>query len=223
MSARIIIGAIFIILLIGIHFFFGFKLLSRYNQIIQLLIVLLAIFEAGIALEWFKPKPAKDYLVMVAVGLFILGVFLIFINQRLEDLQPIAYATAHVELNIQPTKIDDSKMNSESLSDMSLVKNSTVSHPFMQRKNSTAWGREGLINTLHLDYTMDWFSVGYGEPFDFIDKYDAIELAVFMLYKDTKIISGRCIVTFNGFVRREIEIPPQKVSEFYHIFFNIKK
>lgn len=59
---------------------------------------------------------------------------------------------------------------------------------------------------------MDWFSVGVGEPFDFIDKYEAIEFTLFMLPKNTEITKGRCVFTFNGIARREIKIPPQKTS-----------
>lgn len=222
MSTRTIIIISLALIFIIPSCLLDFELLSIFNYIIQIMIILFCGLELLIAAEVLKPKNVKHYLVIIPAYVLLVGVLLIIINIRLGKLQPIAFATAHLELSIKPSKIDESKMDAKTFGDVELVKGK-VSHPFMQLRNASSWGRKGLVDTLHLDYAMDWFSEGYGRPFDFIDKYETIGFAVWMLPAGTEIIEGRCVFTFNGIIRREIKIPSQKVPSYYSVYSNPEK
>lgn len=218
MSAKLII--IFLVfILIFPSCLLKFKLLSKWNYVLQVLIIFFGVMELLLAGEVIKQKNFKFFITFIAASILWVGILLIITNIRLTKLQPIAFATAHLELNIKPTKIDHSKMGPSPLVgiDLILIKGK-IKHPFMRITNSISWGKKGLAETLHFDYAMDWFSVGVGEPFDFIDKYEAIEFTLFMLPKNTDITKGKCVFTFNGIVRREIKIPPQKTS-FYFVYY----
>ncbi len=223
MSIKIIIAFLVLILILP-SCLLKFILLSKWNYVIQGLVILFGAIELLLSSEVIKLKNFKFYLTFFAASILWFGILLIIINLRLTKLQPIAFATAHLELNIKPTKIDKSKMGPSPLVGIDLVKvKGKINHHFMRIANTTSWGRTGLAEILHIDYSMDWFSVGYGEPFDFIDKYEAIEFTLFMLPKNTEIIRGRCVFTFNGIIRREIKIPPQKISLFSVYYINPKK
>lgn len=186
-----------------------FKLLSIWNYTIQGSIIIFSVLALLITAEVLEPKNLKFYLKIIPAFILLFGVLLIIINLRLTKLQPIAFATAYLELSFKPTKIDDSKMEESELVGIDLIKEKTAL-PFMRYKHGVSWGRKGLAEELKLYYVMDWFSIGYGEPFDFIDKYDTIGFAVYMLPENTEITKGRCVFIFNGVKRKEIEIPPQK-------------
>ena len=223
MSAKLII--IFLVfILIFPSCLLKFKLLSKWNYLLQGLIIFFGVMQLLLTGEVIKPKNFKFYITFIAASIMWVGILLIITNIRLTKLQPIAFATAHLELNIKPTKIDKSKMGPSPLVGIGLILiKGKITHSFMRITNTISWGRKGLAETLYLDYAMDWFSVGFGEPFDFIDKYEAIEFTLFMLPKNTEITKGMCVFIFNGFLRREIKILPQKTSLYSVYYFKPKR
>lgn len=97
------------------------------------------VMELLLAGEVIKPKNFKFYITFIAASILWVGILLIITNIRVTKLQPIAFATAHLELNIKPTKIDNSKMGPSSLVGigLTLIKGK-ITHPFMRITNSTS-------------------------------------------------------------------------------------
>lgn len=218
---KLLIFFISILIFFIFPFLFKFKLLSYYKLAIQALIIVLGFIGVIISIGKRKAKNLKSYLITIGTFIFVFGSLLILTDVRLKELQPIAFATARLELHLSPTKVDKSKMDApQPLIGIDLmIKGDRIEH-FMQIRDGISWGRKGLASELHLNYAMDNHSVGYGKTFDFIDDYDAIMFTLWMLPQSTKIIKGRCIFTFNSIVSREIKIPPQKtdfVGSIYYI------
>jgi len=83
------------------------------------------------------------------------------------------------------------------------------------------FGNRNKTSYIELDFTLSEDSPVIGQPVDYVDSMQRLEIWQFFMNRTIEVIDGKCIFTFNGKIKREYEIPPQK-SNLIIIYFKIK-
>lgn len=215
MKKKLLILLLFAIVLLLPLFLFNYGYLKRYLFCAQLLIIILALIDFFIQLS--KREHLKRILITIAGFIAVLGFVNFLGTNRLDYLEPIASAKANLKLNIKPISFEIQK--NPWYAWIVLPKGK----PFMEAKNPPiTFGIMNKISHIELDFTLHEDSPVIRQPVDYVESMQRLEIWQLFMNRTIEVIDGKCVFTFNGKIKREYEIPPQK-SQLNIIYFKIKE
>lgn len=215
MKKKLLILLLLAIVLLLPLFLFNYDYLKRYLFFVPLLVIILGLIDFFIQLS--KREHLKRILITIAGFIVVLGFVSFLGTNRLDYLEPIASATANLKLNIEPISFEIQEVPWYAWIVLPKGK------PFMEAKNlPITFGNRNKISYIELDFTLHEDSPVIRQPVDYVESMQRLEIWQLFMNRTIEVIDGKCVFTFNGKIKREYEIPPQK-SQLNIIYFKIKE